>query len=136
MSKLLLAASLLLAAGCGATGDPPIQGKQRGALCDSVEQPEAFACPAGTKKRGKPPPDGTEMWCERKEDGKRHGPYRRFPPGSSAAEPAFVGEGVVVGAYADDLQHGAWWTRRPGSPSVSVRYFEGGEVVQTIECRP
>ena len=58
----------------------------------------SFSCPAGTRKRGKPPPEGTQMWCETKE-GLRSGPYRRFPPSAAGvSEPTFVADGVVVGA--------------------------------------
>jgi hypothetical protein len=135
---LLLCAALAMACGAmggGSTGDKPIVGKKRGELCESVKQPPAFACPAGTKRRGKPPPDGTEMWCQSKE-GARNGPYRRFPPSAAGvSEPTFVADGVVVGEYKDDRQHGAWWTPRPGTTDVSVQYFEAGQVAQKITCR-
>jgi hypothetical protein len=117
----------------GSSGGTPIVGKQRGELCDEVSRPAAFQCPAGARKRGKGPPEGTEMWCEDK-DGRRQGPYRRFPPNAEVTEPTFVGDNVVVGAYKDDRQEGAWWTRRPGVPTVSVQYFEGGAVAQKIDC--
>jgi hypothetical protein len=137
MRAILLCA--LLAAACGAaggsTGDKPIVGKKRGELCDAVKQPPAFACPAGTRKRGKPPPEGTQMWCESK-DGVRNGPFRRFPPGATGvSEPTFAGDGVVIGEYKDDRQHGAWWTSRAEATDTSVQYFEGGKVAQKITCR-
>lgn len=128
----------LFAAACGAmggsSGDKPIVGKKRGEVCDAVKTPPSFACPPGSHRRGKPPPDGTEMWCEDKEK-LRNGPYRRFPPSAAAvSEPTFVGAGVVVGEYKDDRQSGAWWTSRAGVSDVSVQYFEEGKVAQKITC--
>jgi hypothetical protein len=133
----MFASSALLVLACGgaASSGPPVVGKKRNELCAEVMQPPAFRCPEGSNKRGKPPPDGTEMWCERK-GGVRHGPYRRFPPGAEAGEPAFVGDNVVVGEYAEDRQHGAWYSRRPGVDVVSVKYYQSGDVAQKIDCRP
>lgn len=139
MDIRVILVSALLAAACGASGgasgDKPIVGKKRGQLCDAVKQPPSFICPSGTRKRGKPPPEGTQMWCESKE-GVRNGPFRRFPPSAAGvSEPTFVADGVVVGEYKDDRQHGAWWTPRAGVADVSVQYFEGGKVAQKIVCR-
>lgn len=135
MRRLAHPCVLILAlAACGAS-DQPIQGKKRGELCAAVEHPAAFACPPGTSKRGNAPPEGQEMWCQNKE-GARHGPYRRFPTGATpASEPAYVGDGIVVGEYKDDRQHGAWWTPRAGAPAVTVSYYESGELAQRIQCQ-
>ena len=121
------------AAGCGGS-DPPIIGKKRGELCDRVKSPPPFRCPAGASQRGGPPPEGAEMWCQRK-DGVRQGPYRRFPPGSEPAGEEQVGPGVVVGEYHEDRQHGAWYTPRAGVDTVNVQFFEKGSIVQRIQCR-
>lgn len=136
----MLVCALLAATACGGMGggsssDKPIVGKKRGELCEAVKQPPSFTCPTGTSKRGKPPPDGAEMWCQNKE-GVRNGPYRRFPPSAAGvSEPTYVADGVVVGEYKDDRQHGAWWTPRAGVMEVSVQYFEEGKVAQKITCR-
>ena len=139
MPMRIIVACALVAAACGAVGGPggdkPIVGKKRGELCEAVKQPPSFSCPAGTRKRGKVPPEGTQMWCETRE-GVRNGPYRRFPPSATGVtEPTFVADGVVVGEYKDDRQHGAWWTPRAGIDDVSVQYFEEGKVTQKITCR-
>lgn len=123
-------------AGCGGGGSAPIEGARRSELCDAVARPPAFTCPSGTQRHGKPPPEGTELWCQRW-DGTRHGSYRRFPPGSAAAaEPDFVSDGTVVGEYRDGQQQGAWWSRRAGVPTVNVAYYDGGKLMQRVTCRP
>ena len=130
----VLAFASILSAGCGAAEGPPVQGKKRTEVCDAVKSPPAFICPTGTIRRGKPPPDGNEMWCERK-GGVRHGPYRRFPPtAQGATEPNFVADNVVIGAYSEDKQDGAWWTRRQDLPDVSVSFYSNGELAQRIQC--
>jgi len=122
--------------GRGGSGSTQIEGATRSELCDAVARPPAFTCPSGTQRRGKPPPEGNEMWCQRW-DGTRHGSYRRFPPGADAArEPDFVGDGAVVGEYREGQQHGAWWSRRAGVPSINVAYYEGGKLMQRVTCRP
>jgi hypothetical protein len=134
--RRLLIPLLFLAGACGAMGggDTPVVGKKRAEVCDAVKSPPAFYCPSGTIRRGKPPPDGTEMWCERK-GGIKHGPYRRFPPSAQGAgEPDFTADNVVVGAYAEDKQDGAWWTRRQGASTVSVAFYQNGELAQRIQC--
>jgi hypothetical protein len=133
-----LATSIAIAAGCGGggSGPAPIQGTKRDELCGAVDRPPAFSCPSGTRRMGKAPPDGTEMWCQRW-DGTRHGSYRRFLPGSpaGAVEPDFVSEGVVVGAYREGEQDGAWWSRQPGADSVNVAFYDNGKLVQRVKCR-
>jgi hypothetical protein len=124
----------LACAGGGSAGQP-IQGAKRSALCEEVERPPPFRCPQGTNRRGKPPPDGTEMWCQRW-DGTRHGSYRRFPPGAgTASEPDFVSDGAVVGEYREGEQHGAWWSRRAGARDVSVAIYQDGKLAQRVRCR-
>jgi len=131
-----LALAAFAACGGGASGAIPIQGSKRSELCESVESPPAFRCPSGTRRHGKPPPEGNEMWCQRW-DGTRHGSYRRFPPGAAegAEEPAFVSDGTVVGEYSEGQQQGGWWTRQPGVEVVNVAYYQDGALVQRVRCR-
>lgn len=137
LAAIALAAAL--ASGCagGGSSAAPIQGARRSELCAEVERPPAFRCPAGTKRFGKPPPEGNELWCQRW-DGTRHGSYRRYPPGATggANAPDFVSDGAVVGEYREGQQHGAWWSRRAGGESVNVAFYESGKLVQRVKCRP
>lgn len=131
-ASLLLWALLL---GCG--GKPaPIRGEKRDELCQSLAQAPTFRCPSGTTRRGKPPPDGAEMWCQRW-DGTRHGSYRRFAPGApaGAAAPDFVTDGTVIGEYREGAQQGAWWIHRERAREVNVAYYDGGELRQRVHCR-
>lgn len=137
--QILGQASLMIWAlviGCGGT-PAPIRGEKRVELCQSLRQPPTFRCPSGTTRRGKPPPEGGEMWCQRW-DGTRHGSYRRFAPGApeGAAAPDFVTDGTVIGEYREGAQQGAWWTHRQGAPVVNVAYYDGGELRQRVHCRP
>lgn len=135
--------AVALTMGCGASKSSgtseavPIRGDKRTELCGTVKETPAFYCPAGTARRGKPPPDGNEMWCQRW-DGTRHGSYRRFPPGAtaSAAAPEFVSDGAVIGEYKEGFQQGAWWTRRAGATDVNVAFYEDGKLVQRVHCHP
>jgi len=134
VAALVFAAALVPACGGAPTA---VQGEKRDMLCLRVSQPPPFICPAGTSRRGKPPPDGKEMWCQHW-DGTRHGPYRRFT-GSTATgvkAPEFAGDDVVIGEYREGAQHGAWWTRHAGAAEVNVAYYDGGKLTQRVHCRP
>jgi hypothetical protein len=132
-------ASMAVAWGCGGGGGKatPIRGDKRTELCGSLKQAPEFRCPTGTNRRGKPPPEGNEMWCQRW-DGTRHGSYRRFPSGSAAgaAAPAFASDGTVIGEYREGEQQGAWFTWREGAGQTNVAYYEDGKMVQRVHCRP
>jgi hypothetical protein len=130
-------AVVMAACGGGGSAATPIRGDKRAELCGAVKQAPTFYCPAGTNRRGKPPPDGNEMWCQRW-DGTRHGSYRRFPPGAAegASAPEFVTDGAVIGEYREGMQEGAWWTRRAAAADVNVAYYEDGRLVQRVHCHP
>jgi hypothetical protein len=132
----LLALATAAVLGCSPGGAAPIRGEKRNELCRDMGRAPAFHCPGGTNRSGKPPPEGSEMWCQRW-DGTRHGSYRRFPPGSAEVEErTFAGDGTVIGEYREGVQHGAWWTWRPGATYVNVAYYDGGKLVQRVHCRP
>ena len=129
-------AAAMAAIACG--GAPTaVQGEKRDTLCWRAGHPPPFVCPAGTYRRGKPPPEGKEMWCQRW-DGTRQGPYRRFATGSAAGvkPPEFAGDGVVIGEYREGEQHGAWWTRHAGAGEVNVAYYDSGKLTQRVHCPP
>ena len=60
---------------------------------------DPYACPAGAEKKGAPPPDGKELWCE--SDGKKNGPYRKWHDDASERV-------AVQGSYKDDKRDGMW----------------------------
>jgi hypothetical protein len=121
--------------GCG--GAPGAEREAPAEACDEVVRAPRFICPEGTRRHGKPPPQGNEMWCQRW-DGTRHGSYRRFPAGSGAGavEPDFVGDGAVVGEYREGEQHGAWWSRRAGAEAITIATYERGVLKRRATCRP
>lgn len=134
MARAILLAAVLCS--CTPGGAAPIRGEKRTELCRDLSRAPAFHCPVGTSRRGKPPPEGTEMWCQRW-DGTRHGSYRRFPPGSATVEErTLAADGTVIGEYREGNQHGAWWTWRQGASYVNVAYYDGGKMVQRVHCRP
>lgn len=81
--------------------------------------PERVACDPGTTAAGAPPPDDTEMWCERVENGERHGGYLSWHPNGRIHE---------VGRYRNGQRHGTWTRYWPsGGPRARVHFEQGRE---------
>lgn len=83
------------------------------------EIPERVACDPETTPVGAPPPDDTEMWCERIPSGERHGEYLSWHPNGRVHE---------KGRYRDGQRHGTWTRYWPsGGPRARVHFEDGRE---------
>lgn len=94
----------------------------------------AIKCPAGTELIGAAPPQGTEVYCQKRLDtGEfvKHGPYRSW---------AKAGVPLVVGEFDEGLETGEWtqfhggievdgrWSDAKNQPKYKGRYESGKEV--------
>ena len=135
MVMLRAAGALLLLMGAASCGGAkaPIRGEGRTELCASVAHVPEFVCPPEAHRHGKPPPDGSEMWCQTKA-GLREGPYRRFPADVTVSAPEYAADGVVIGRYRHDRQDGPWWTVRSDAREINVAYYQDGTLSQRVHC--
>lgn len=92
-------------------------GGASGGFAVGLPVPDMSTCPADTVPQGAEPPEGTELWCERADDGMRHGWYREwFPDGQIA----------VAGEYAEGLRVGVWTRWFPnGVMRVQAEFDDG-----------
>ena len=122
----LLATLLLLAFAPLATAAPPA------AL--------PLACPAGAERKGDPPPEGFEQWCEGKDPhgrGRREGPARSwYDDGALWKEQSFR-EGVPDGSFRELHRNGK--LAREGTYAMGEKvgtwriFFESGALEEESE---
>ncbi len=102
----------------------------------------ARGCPPDAKPRGKAPPEGREIWCERRGSGVRHGPYAVWWPNDEPELDGWFEDGErhntwnywyedgqlrEISAYQRGKRHGEWKAWYPdGSLATDGTYLEGG----------
>jgi len=74
-------------------------------------------CPVGTSPNAERTPEVREAWCERKTDGKMHGPYKAWWPSGALGN---------AGEFANGEKSGVWlaWYKS-GKLQARERYVEG-----------
>jgi hypothetical protein len=77
------------------------------------------SCPDGAELKGAPPPDGTEIWCEKDVGGVpvKDGPYVVYN---------LNGKVMIEGNYKDGKQSGEWTMYHPNGQRASVDYYTDG----------
>src|SRR5271157_4135512 len=73
-------------------------------------------CPPGAKLTGQPPPDGSEVWCQKIVDGKpvKEGLFTLYRPG---------GQKLIEGSYHDGKQVGEWKTWYDNGQLSAIDHF-------------
>jgi MORN repeat variant len=84
---------------------------------NSVSVPKS--CPDGAELKGAPPPDGTEIWCEKEVGGipVKDGPYVVYN---------LNGKMMIEGSYRDGKQSGQWTMYHPNGQRASMDYYTDG----------
>ena len=84
---------------------------------NSVSVPKS--CPDGAELKGAPPPDGTEIWCEKYVGGipVKDGPYVVYN---------LNGKMMIEGAYKDGKQSGEWTMYHPNGQRASTDHYTDG----------
>ncbi len=101
-----LALIVLLCAGCRRADSNKIAGAPK-------------SCPDGAELKGAPPPDGTEIWCEKYVGGipVKDGPFVVYN---------FSGSRMIDGYYHDGKQTGEWTMWHANGQRASVDHYTDG----------